>query len=358
MKKFDSDIRFKKPFIELTDQIKKTGEVPLEYTDFDYLPTLRCNMRCKHCRQAEVRENKDWQEMADEMNMEQIKKAWDKIPVKGLIIKINGGEPFVKKEMWGIFEYFKERGAYNIVATNAFVFSRPENIERLRKLGLVEITASFDGLEEHHDAVRRRPGLFKIMINFVKDIARDHKVLLECCLQADNIRDLLEMLKLKKDLGVYKIRFQLPVFTTKKETEEASKLMGEKISYEAQTMPTPRYDFSFEDLMQSYKKMQELDIEFDMHPQFFDVDPKACHERRIRDKWNLLCTYMFRIKIDPNGDVRFCPYIIKSFGNIQKDKLEDIWDSKGYRDFRKRILKNNLLPSCENCPHLRIYSRK
>ena len=70
---FDSDTRFQKPFIELTDRIKETGEVPLEYTDFDYLPTLRCNLRCKHCRQIEVRDNKQWTEISGEMNMDQIK---------------------------------------------------------------------------------------------------------------------------------------------------------------------------------------------------------------------------------------------------------------------------------------------
>lgn len=356
--KFDSDVRFKKNFVALTDKIKKTGIVDLEDADFDYLPTLRCNLRCKHCRQVDVRPNKEWTEIKDELNMEEIRKAWDKIDVKGKVVKINGGEPFVKKEMWDIFDYFKKRGAYNIVATNASIFANKKYIDKLRSYGLVEITCSFDGLEKAHDEIRGMPGLFKIMSNFVKEMAKDHKVLLECCIQKDNVNDLLGMLKLKEELGVYKIRFQLPVFTTKEEVEEASKVMGERLEYEAQISDSSNYDFTYEELMKNYKEMLKSEIEFDMHPKFFNLAPEDCVNRKIRSKFNVLCTYMFRMKIDPNGDIRFCPYIIKSFGNIKNDNLEEVWNSGEFKEFRKKIANNNLLPSCENCPHLRIYSKK
>jgi len=356
--KFDSDKRFAKPFIELTDQIKKDGSVPLEMTDFDYLPTLRCDLKCKHCRQSEVRDDKEWEELTGEMNMDQIRSAWDPIPVEGKIVKINGGEPFVKKDMWNIFDYFIQRGAYMVVATNAWKFRHQENIDRLRGVGLVEITTSFDGLGEHHDAVRGRAGLFDVMTNFVRDMSRDHKVLLECCIQGDNVRDLPEMVRLREQLGAYKIRFQLPVFTTEKEIASAAEVVGGPIKYEAQTMSSPRYDFEFNDLWKSYQAAIDTGLPFDMHPKFFEAMPIQSFERRSRKDYNLLCTYMFRNKIDPNGDVRFCPFIIQSFGNIQEEKFEDIWNKQEFRDYRKAVANNNLLDSCENCPHTRIYSIK
>jgi len=356
--KMDSDDRFKKPFIELTDQIKKDGSVPLEMTDFDYLPTLRCNLKCKHCRQADVRPDKEWAEIKDEMNMNEIKHAWNRIPVEGKIVKINGGEPFVKHEIWDIFQYFKDRGAYNIVATNAFIFDKQKNIDRLKQYGLIEITTSFDGMGWKHDLVRGRKGLFNTMTNFVKEMTSDHKVLLESCIQNDNVRDLPKMLKLKKKLEAYKIRFQLPVFTTSGEIKRGSQEIGEALRYEAQVVPEGKFDFSFRTLMKNYNKMVLTEEEFDMHPQFFDAMPEAAYNRETRKDYNLLCTYMFRNKIDPNGDVRFCPYIIKSFGNIKEEKLENIWNSADFRSFRKKVATNNLLESCENCPHTRIYSMK
>ncbi|MFC2048882.1 radical SAM protein, partial [Elusimicrobiota bacterium] len=274
--KFDSDTRFDKPFIELTDRVKETGEVPLEYIDFDYIPTLRCNLFCKHCRQYEVRKNREWTEIRDEMSLEQLKEAWDKIDVKGKIVKINGGEPFVKKEIWQIFDYFRERGVYNIVATNSFIFSNPENIARIKRYSFVEITTSFDGLGEHHDRVRGSKGLFNTMIGFAKEMSVEHKVLLESCIQKDNIHDLPKMLELKTDLGIYKIRFQLPVFTTKNEIDEINNLLDEELQYEAQTKETPEYDFTYKELMESYNKMIETGIDFDMHPKYFDIDHEAC----------------------------------------------------------------------------------
>jgi len=311
-KKFDSDARFTKPFIELTDQIKKDGSVPLEMTDFDYLPTLRCDLKCKHCRQADVRPDKNWVEMANEMTLEQLKSAWDRIEVDGKIVKINGGEPFVKKEIWDVFEYFQQRGAHQVVATNAWKFRDAENIERLKQYGLVEVTTSFDGLGDAHDRVRGRKGLFEVMSNFVKEMSKEHKVLLECCIQKDNVQDLSEMVKLREELGAYKIRLQLPVFTTVEEIVSGSNAMNEKLRYEAQIVPGGKYDFKFSELWSNYMRAVETQLPFDMHPKFFAAMPLDSFERNTREKHNLLCTYMFRNKIDPNGDVRFCPYIIKS----------------------------------------------
>jgi len=359
--KFDSDSRFKKDFVELTNKIRDTGVVDLENVDFDYLPTLRCNLRCKHCRQVEVRRNKEWKEIRDEMSIGQIKDMWDRIDIKGIIVKINGGEPFVKKEIFKILDYFKSRGTYNIIATNGAFFTKQSRIEKLKTYGLVEITTSLDGVGETHDKVRGFKNLFNIMANFIKEMAKEHKVLIECCLQKDNIGQLAELLKLKKDLGVYKIRFQLPVFTTKKEIQESSKALGEQLNYEAQIMEEPSYDFEYDDFMENYQIIKESGEVFDMHPKFLADDPEMpwlCFSRKVRSEYNLLCSYMFRAKIEPNGDLRFCPYIIKDFGNLKNDRFEDIWNSEDFKQFRKRILRNNLLPSCENCPHLRIRSKK
>jgi len=360
---FDSDVRFKKDFIGLTKKIEETGIVDLNDADFDYLPTLRCNLNCKHCRQAELRPQREWTEIKNEMTMPQIRESWDKIDVKRKIVKINGGEPFVKKEMFEIFDYFKERGAYNIVATNASIFKDPKKIELLKSKGLVEITTSLDGIGKTHDEVRGYPGLFDTLVNFSREMAKDHKVLFECCIQKLNVRQLPIMLDLKNDLGIYKIRFQLPVFTTVHEIEEASRLMGEKLVYEAQAKFEPKYDFSFDDLLESWTAMAISGQSFDMHPHYFysssDISlPRQCYNRKVRKKYKLLCTYMFRSKIDPNGDVRFCPYIVKSFGNIQRDNFEEVWNSDKFRKFRMKILENNMLPSCENCPHLRIMEEK
>ena len=163
---------------------------------------------------------------------------------------------------------------------------------------------------------------------------------------------------MKKELGIYKIRFQLPVFATCSDVEEAASVLGEKINYEAQIKESPNYDFTFEDFVESYNIMNRDGAAFDMHPKYFDLSSELCLNRNIRSKYNLICTYMFRSKIDPNGDVRFCPYIIKSFGNILKEPFEEIWNSEEFMKFRKKIINNNMLPSCENCPHLRIDSRK
>ena len=61
--------------------------------------------------------------------------------------------------------------------------------------------------------------------------------------------------------------------------------------------------------------------------------------KSIRDKYNIYCTYLFRIRIEPDGMVRLCPFIEKFFGDLKEQNLEEIWNSEDYKAFRKKLLE-------------------
>jgi len=351
---FDSDTRFKKDFVGLTEKIRKTGEISVDDADWDYVPTLRCNLNCDLCYQRHTREqNKD--SIRNEMSFEQFKSVFDKLDVEGKIVKFIGGEPFVKKELFDMMEYFKQRGAYNIVGTNGLALN-DEKIKKLREMNIVEVTSSIDGLEETHNKIRGHTQVFQRVTYFIKEMAKTHKVLVETVVQKDNLNELAQLIHLKRKWSIYKYRFQLPMFATKEKLEETRRLLdAPEIELELAFMDEWNYDFSYEELMKAYEVLEAQGIEFANHPPFFDHDPRHCYEKNIREHHNVYCTYLFRIRIEPDGMIRLCPFIIKFFGDLKKQSLEEIWNSEEYKAFRRKLVTGNLTPVCENCAHMRIY---
>jgi len=358
---FDSDNRFKKDFIKLTKKIRETGEISLENCDFDYLPTLRCNLNCPWCYQQHTRE-KNLPSIKNEMNFEQFKNVFDKLDINGKIVKFIGGEPFVKKEIFDMMKYFKQKGAYNIIGTNGllpFVNHPKEVVEKLRNYNIIEVTSSIDGLGDVHDKVRRRKGLFQRMSRFVQESTKYFKVLTETVIQEKNIGELDKILKTVKKWGVYKHRFQMPMFATSEEIEQIRrKFKDNEIDAELRLMGKRKYAFSLDELLNGLDSIKKTKISHATHPIFLHEDPKTSYNMNIREKYDLYCTYLFRIRIEPDGLVRPCPFIIRPFGDLKKQSLEEIWNSEEYKNYRKNLLENNLIPVCENCAHLRKYDGK
>jgi len=64
---------------------------------------------------------------------------------------------------------------------------------------------------------------------------------------------------------------------------------------------------------------------------------------------------MTNLRIDPQGNVIFCPYLRRSFGNLVEQPAAEIWNSSTMRQFRVWLLENNLLPICQRCCKLGLW---
>lgn len=63
---------------------------------------------------------------------------------------------------------------------------------------------------------------------------------------------------------------------------------------------------------------------------------------------------MFLGRINAQGEVIFCPFIKKPFGNLLEQSFEEIWNNEEFKQFRKKLVKNNLAPVCSRCCRLGI----
>jgi len=340
----NSDERFNKDFPKMwEDMIANDGELPLP-DSFDYVPTLRCNLNCPGCFQKKDRFNP-----SNELTFDEFKLMLDKLDVKDKIFKVIGGEIFVRDYIYDMLCELRQRDANLIIGTNAL---ESPNEDYIKYWNPVEMTTSIDGLAETHDKMRGTRGSFKAVRDFIYDngiYGLGYKILTTTMIYDNNLDQIENIYKLKDRLGIERMRFQIPKWSSKEEIKESINILGKDSILDVSRYP---YKFNEEDI---YK----LPIFFDnknyfIQPYYFQNYPKETIKKRIRKNHKCMCTYLFRCKINPDGEVNPCFYILNKMGNLKDKSLEEIWNSKEYKEFRMKLADNNLLPICENCCSMRI----
>ena len=54
----------------------------------------------------------------------------------------------------------------------------------------------------------------------------------------------------------------------------------------------------------------------------------------------------------PDGTLLSCYALRAPFGIVLHSSLEELWNSQGMNTYRMNLIKNNMMPLCENCPFL------
>jgi radical SAM protein with 4Fe4S-binding SPASM domain len=92
----------------------------------------------------------------------------DQLVAAGVIdLGISGGEPLLRPDMLQIIAYAKQRGMAVGIASNGAKLS-PRHASQLAATGLNRLQVSLDGFSEHHDRLRRWPGLFDRVLKTIE----------------------------------------------------------------------------------------------------------------------------------------------------------------------------------------------
>ena len=118
--------------------------------------TRSCNLACKHCR-AEAHSAP----YPGECDTEAAKKFIDTLPDVGSpIIIFTGGEPLLRKDIFELAAYARDKGLRSVMAPNGTLITK-ENAARMAESGIQRCSISLDGADAaHHDLFRGVPGAF------------------------------------------------------------------------------------------------------------------------------------------------------------------------------------------------------
>lgn len=160
--------------------------------------TRSCNLACSHCRASSQKGP-----YPGELSTEECFNIIDEIAsfAKPVII-LTGGEPLLRKDIFEIASYGKNKGLTMVMAPNGTLLSA-ENTAKIIKSGIRRISVSLDGPDSAaHDSLRQVSGAFNEAVKGIKQ-AKDAglEFQINSTITRRNINLLSRLIQLAKDLG-------------------------------------------------------------------------------------------------------------------------------------------------------------
>tara|TARA_A100001011_G_C14234687_1_gene810441 strand:- start:277 stop:1530 length:1254 start_codon:yes stop_codon:yes gene_type:complete len=305
--------------------------------------TNRCQAKCQHCFYIDEL-NKAIQ---DELSLEEYKKLAKNLDKEIRQVIITGGEPFLRKDIFGISKAFldiKHLKSLNFITNGLLTKRILEDTEKLLKSTSRNkrfvINISLDGLERQHDKIRGIPGMFKkcmATINGLKKLREKFPNLEVSGLTTvtkDNIEGVKELNDyIENDLNIY---------------HRVNIIRGPKTGVFGVNRNLVEESFNPDWV----KPFDLMELNREQHKEIIDYFNE---KEGWRDYHKLILYYGYYIKqhkkklftcsapndnfvVYPNGDFTFCEYT-KTFDNIRNHKsFSDIWNSEKAKKRRKELI--------------------
>lgn len=338
--------------------------------------TYRCNLKCVHCFYYNELNQKEtikkiYESKNKELTLDEIKNLIDefaKINVKN--ITFHGGEPLLRNDIFEMIAYATKKNLSTNIDTNGTLITE-EVGKKLVDAGLKFIMISIEGPEEIHDSVRGK-GIFQKALQGIKNIQEYKKIKnvkypwinLSPTISSLNVEKLDEIVDIAADYGVDEIVFTVLTWNSKENIEKSRSILNKILNYnpqEAGSQYITDYimDVNPEILLETKERIKQKSKLKNIRCYFPPYDIKNKIEQYHKNpKFSFIdkCVYPWHSSvISPTGYVYPCVAISLlnfNLGNIREKKFREIWNGKEYKDFRKALRKNKLLPVCYKCCEL------
>jgi len=308
--------------------------------------TSRCNMACRHCAvySPEIVYGPDltteeWLGFIDEIAR-----------LKVFKVKISGGEPFVREDIFTLLDALYTHPIRLSINTNATLIDQAAARHLARYTNrLDDIMVSLDGSRpETHDALRG-PGTFQRTVRGITHLVEQvGKVSAYCTVTRLNMDELPGILDLSRDLGILGLKFN-ELLPEGRAVENGAELHLSRSERDAviSRLKELKADpggitgtfIEVDDIFDSIRNMeQEGDIGDTTLPSFLDGCGALVRECAVRpDGWATPCDRLPAL----------------TAGHILKTPIDVIWrESETFAYFRSRFITPlSSLDRCRGCPY-------
>ena len=239
-----------------------------------------------------------------------------------------------------MINYATKKGSFVSMDSNATIMNK-QIIKKLLETDLDSLSISIDGANQKIYGKIRKGGNLNIVLSNLKELIKQRneknsslKIFVAIVVQRDNIKNLIETIKLLDSFGVDEIN-PVPIveydikeyekFTLKNSINELQKVCENILKLKLKSKLN--YDF----IMKYLKDAKKGNIEYQKEPCYVP--------------W--YSTY-----ITWEGDVLPCCYFYDKqlcFGNVFKEDFKKIWNNKKYKNFRKSMSTIRKFRVCQTC---------
>ncbi len=340
----------------LTTKDGKAGRLPAGVV---YEATMRCNLHCEFCYVGTLLNIEgEWRE---EMPIEVLRRAFPE--QDGLQVSLTGGEIFMRKDILGVMDVFKDKGyVCGYLTTNGTIISdeRAAALADLASTGFLKhISVSIDGPGEMHDKARGVAGTFERTsagLRRLQAAARAKhaplRVSVNTTVAHETLDALTQMVDVASELGVDAIGLNHLMFSTPEEVDETVRLIGTGDASIISTFVTrdPGLDPArvSRQVDALAARCRERGIRFDMRPKVKPAIIDAYYTPGTRLEGRCLYPFLYA-RVSFSGKAYFCPFIRVEVGDLTTQSLEEVWTGEPYVALRKRLVENGIFPVCRRC---------
>lgn len=334
------------------------NKAPEKYS-VGYEPTIRCNLKCKMCYQGQTRALR-----RNELNTSETADIFGKLKGRVNEIKMVGGEPFVRDDIFELISFWDKEGERIILQTNLTLL-REKEIEKLKNYKHIsDVLTSLDGPPVVHDAVRGVPGAFvklkESILNLKKHRPDIPITIFATMLLNDDFVSLFNLVDTVKDLGINTVNVLFEQVYSANEIKTAREIFKKEFgwdegSYRLNTqMRDPSFEPSLEkgDVLKNLKKLRHYGFAKKCFVNFVPFNYYKNVDTYLgKKKAKTFCLKLMapELRINQTGDVIWCDVIERSFGNLLEKTPDEIWLSEDYQKFRNRLFQKGGFPICYRC---------
>lgn len=285
--------------------------------------TRRCNLHCRHCLSADLRERCD-----DELDLTACRGFIDDLDRLGVFqVNFGGGEPFLRDDFLDILEYAHAKEITTCVSTNGTILDG-DLADRLARMDYLYVQVSLDGASSPVNDRIRGEGTFKRIVSGIETLVRHgfpgHRLSTNTVVTAINFRDILEIHELGRQYGV---KTRLSRFR-----------------------PSGNARKVWRDYHLNKEQLAELSTFLSAHKDVLTGDSffSITAEDRRGLGLNMCGAAKMTCSVTPDGYVYPCAFLqepLFASGNIMRESLESIWQHAA----PFLALRSARIESCESC---------
>lgn len=336
-------------FKKYYEEIKKTGRLPMPKI-IAIEPTYRCNLSCSICFYKNEKKHYPQKELKAENFINFLNKVVD----YNTLVEFPGWEPLMKKGFLRIIGFLSRKNILSLVLTNGTLINENNYLNFLYNKNNI-IMLSIDGDKYLHNKIRGNSLAYDRVVKAIKLLKNKCRLDIVCVISEKNLASLWKVPRIVRGLGLNKVIFEYERKYSQKDITDSLNILGEKegfsdLKVSNKNMPNYSLIELKENIERMEKEAKKQKVEVGYLPAYFKKEMSTIYHRKVREKYKCTCRYLDRIRIDPQGNYIHCFAFRKAFGNILgRQSLKEVWQSGQYREFRKKLLKNNLMPICETC---------
>ena len=165
--------------------------------------TRHCNLNCLHCYA-----NASNGSGPDMMSTKEAESFIEGLADFGVpVLLFSGGEPLVRKDIFDLASFAKDKGLRIVVSTNGTLIT-DALAERICGIGFAEVGISLDGIGEKNDYFRGQDGAYEAALTGIRNcISRGQRVSVRMTVTRHNYKEIPSIFKLVEEEGVHRVCF-------------------------------------------------------------------------------------------------------------------------------------------------------